>query len=179
MTEEAPASISRAEAIETVGTAFFGKEWIDGLSHREWWLLDSYTAELVSYPGSLPPPPPALRDELQRAVDRHAWMENQTKHVEDWLDQNLPQVAEPFERKFFDAVLARYLGAQSSELKRFNGRTAAAFVASYFETEKHPNKQGCEKAAIAAGYTGVRPFIRKAYDVHNSTLEKPVKQGRR
>ena len=165
--------LSWDEAIEDVGVKYYGADWIRDLSHRELWLIDSYDLPAgVFYPAfDLKPVVPAnLREELERALDRHAWMLDQRAAVIDFIKS----------KGFEEGKPVRLREQPSPRVPRhFTEASAAAFVAEFFQNTAAPTIQGCEAAARAAGYSGYRNIIRKCYERQNSQREVPVKQGRK
>ncbi|OSJ22159.1 hypothetical protein BSZ19_47095 [Bradyrhizobium japonicum] len=167
--------LSWDEAIEDVGVKYYGADWIKDLSHRELWLIDTYDLPAdVFYPtfDLKPVVPASLREELERALDRQAWMLDQHAAVADFLKSKGYEEGEPIDNPRLEQAHLRVS-------RRFTSETAAAFVADFFRNNEAPNVQACESAARDAGYTGYRAIIRKNYEVQNSQREVPIKQGRK
>jgi hypothetical protein len=80
--------LSWAEAVEDVGRKHYGDDWVNELTHRELWLIDNYDLPTdLHYPtfDARQVVPSSMRDELERALDRQAWMLDQHSAVADFL----------------------------------------------------------------------------------------------
>jgi hypothetical protein len=180
-------TMRRDDAIDKLAKAMFGEHFVDSLSHREWWLIDSYRSPSFqnefSFPGystNLSTVPPALRDELDRAIDRQAWFETQLEACHNWLiNSGFPAEKEDIDRAAFDELFAKYFRVTKPVTASIpTVRTAEAFVRDYLANSAAPTLVGCRTAARSR-FRGRRELLDEAYRRLATEQGVPLKQGPR
>jgi hypothetical protein len=159
-------TILREDAVERLGKAIYGEEWIEGLSHRQWWLMDTYQSASTSsavFPGTLIAPP-AIQNELDLALDRLAWMESQLDACHNWLiNTGFPEDLKDLNRADFDSRFAEYFSsARKAANSTPNSRTAEIFIRECFAEGKKPTLVEC-RAIAKQRFKGGREMIDRAY----------------
>lgn len=169
MVEHPPGTVPFKQAWQAVGRVLFGDDFIERLSAGEKFLIAEYgdptTPGGIANPWRLPPP--ALADELAKAVHRKKFKLSQDIAIASWFEAKgfvLRQAA--FDRDALDSALGRCPTA-SVKPRPLNERAAAKVAKKYIDGEKdahrRPTLVGCEAAARAAGWAGGRGFLRTAY----------------
>jgi hypothetical protein len=181
--------ISREAALELVGKALYGNDWIGNLSAREAWLVSRYPPVLypVSSSASLfeRGPGPALAAEVGHALDRQEWMEEQYREAKGWLAGHGFELTQTtFVRDALSEIIARELGDVETSPTSTNFSTAKleAFVKNYIDTEKTacrtPTQVGLIDAMRASGKRGHRKEARTIFNALQFVSGVTVGPGR-
>ena len=126
------ALLPRQVAVQSVGKAIFGAEWIGQLTERQRWLLRRYVdgevplqprsqksilvGELVFVDATTGRPwlEPVLRDEVTRAQDRREWQRDQYTRVDAWLRRHRFGNKKLLDRAAFEHAMANDFGAPTT-----------------------------------------------------------------
>jgi hypothetical protein len=193
--------IPLAEAGKRVAHVRYGDEWIGRLTRREEFLIKRYggpqTTSVItpinSSAFSLSGP---LRDELDHALFRREWKNEQYEWVEQWFeDHGFDPDHDELDRDAFELAFEKAFGSAADRLapllpadttgnagdvvstasKHFNERSARDFVADYIKGKENaglrPTQGGLEDRARERGYHGGRELLRKAF--HELASVKP------
>jgi hypothetical protein len=188
--------IPLAEPGKRVASARYGDEWIGRLTRREEFMIKRYgpTTSASKLQGGITivnsrafPLSKPLWEELEHALFRQEWMNEQYEWFEQWFkDHDFDPDHDEIDRDAFERAFEKTFGSattkQSAESKHLNEGTAGDFAAKYIQDEEKagraPTQDGCERAARAAGYGGCRALVRAAYHKHRGAEGFPVRRGR-
>jgi hypothetical protein len=181
-------AISQSDAVQRVGKALYGKQWIGATSSREASLLSRYTRlcdewELAAGDDPLRPEyrsmlnlDAKLGGEVARACDHHLAMVAQYNHAYRWLSDRGFDPYEPdaFERATFEAALARDLPSAAASVlkpapeKEIHGAITSVYDGAQQRGDKPPNVRELPALVLpqlqAKGYTASGRQIKKLAD---------------
>jgi hypothetical protein len=157
-------TISYGEALERVGRALYGKDWIGRLSHRERWLLDA--SPIKPAKGSILPGhfivntdiqlTPELSAELGAAKDRQRRMQAQYGLVKQWLERRGWRSRRPISKAQFERAVAAIQSAttRANEFKnpsdqRVKTAIKAVYDSAELEGRRPPNVKELANEVLA------------------------------